>query len=97
MSSMARVARCAAVIGVLLAGMVGAQPARVDAGRAATASTATTTAGTVVQQPNIFFVLTDDLSRTLVRFLPQVRALQKEGMTFTDYVVTDSLCCPSPS
>jgi N-acetylglucosamine-6-sulfatase len=47
------------------------------------------------QPPNIVFVLTDDLSWNLVPYMPQVRKLQDEGMTFDDYVVTDSLCCPS--
>jgi arylsulfatase A-like enzyme len=46
-------------------------------------------------RPNIVFVLTDDLSSDLVRFMPQVRALEARGMTFRDYFVSDSLCCPS--
>ena len=41
------------------------------------------------------FVLTDDLAWNLIRFMPNVRALQQDGMTFTNYTVTDSLCCPS--
>ena len=89
---LARAACCVAVIGVLLAGLVGAQPTAAGAGRSP-APVATPTA--VVERPNIVFVLTDDLSWNLVKYLPQVRALQREGMTFTDYVVTDSLCCPS--
>jgi N-acetylglucosamine-6-sulfatase len=75
------------VIAVLLAVLVSGQPTSAGAGRATP----------VMPRPNIVFVLTDDLSWNLVRFLPQVRALQREGMTFTDYVVTDSLCCPSRS
>ncbi len=47
------------------------------------------------QRPNIVFVLTDDLSWNLVPYMPQVRKLQDEGITFEDYIVTDSLCCPS--
>lgn len=46
-------------------------------------------------QPNIVFVLTDDLSWDLVRHMPNVRRLQRRGTTFTNYFVTDSLCCPS--
>jgi N-acetylglucosamine-6-sulfatase len=45
--------------------------------------------------PNIVFVLADDLSTNLVRYMPHVLALEKRGTTFTNYTVTDSLCCPS--
>lgn len=45
--------------------------------------------------PNIVFVLTDDLSSNLVRYMPHLLALQRAGTTFTNYTVTDSLCCPS--
>ncbi|BBH66361.1 hypothetical protein ACTI_30460 [Actinoplanes sp. OR16] len=40
-------------------------------------------------------MLTDDLSKNLVQYMPNVLKLQKEGTTFTNYTVTDSLCCPS--
>ncbi|WP_309238363.1 sulfatase family protein [Actinoplanes aureus] len=46
-------------------------------------------------RPNIVFVLTDDLSQNLVPYMPNLLALQREGTTFTNYTVTDSLCCPS--
>ena len=46
-------------------------------------------------RPNIVFVLTDDLSQDLVRFMPHVLGLQRRGTTFSNYTVTDSLCCPS--
>jgi N-acetylglucosamine-6-sulfatase len=48
-------------------------------------------------RPNIVFVLTDDLSNDLVRFMPQVARLKRDGMSFSRYYVTDSLCCPSRS
>ena len=35
-----------------------------------------------VRRPNIVFVLTDDLSRDLVAFMPQVQALRTRGLTF---------------
>src|SRR5262245_51485360 len=54
-------------------------------------------AGTTVAPPNIVFVLTDDLAWNLVQYLPQVQKLQSQGETFNDYIVTDSLCCPSRS
>jgi arylsulfatase A-like enzyme len=46
-------------------------------------------------RPNVVFVLTDDLSSDLLPYLPAVQALQRDGMTFDNYFVSDSLCCPS--
>ena len=48
-------------------------------------------------RPNIVFVLTDDLAPNLVtaQFMPHLVALEHQGATFTDYFVSDSLCCPS--
>jgi N-acetylglucosamine-6-sulfatase len=46
-------------------------------------------------RPNIVFVLTDDLSTDLVRYMPHVLAMERRGLTFTHYFVSDSLCCPS--
>ena len=58
--------------------------------------TPTSPAGTGAgRRPNIVFVLTDDLSMDLLRYMPAVRSLQTRGMTFDDYFVSDSLCCPS--
>jgi arylsulfatase A-like enzyme len=50
-----------------------------------------------VKRPNVVFVLTDDLAWNLVRYMPNVRKLQRRGATFSRYFVTDSLCCPSRS
>ena len=47
------------------------------------------------KRPNIVFILTDDLSTDLVQFMPHVLQMQKDGVTFRNYFVTDSLCCPS--
>jgi len=47
------------------------------------------------QRPNIVFVLTDDLSWNLVKYMPAVRTMRDDGTTFTNFFVTDSLCCPS--
>jgi N-acetylglucosamine-6-sulfatase len=55
------------------------------------------TARTATKPPNIVFVLTDDLSLDLLPYMPQVQALENHGMTFTNYFVSDSLCCPSRS
>jgi arylsulfatase A-like enzyme len=51
--------------------------------------------GATPDRPNIVFVLTDDLSWNLVPYMPHVLALEHRGMTFTNYTVADSLCCPS--
>src|SRR5438477_542913 len=46
-------------------------------------------------KPNIVFVLTDDLAWNLVQYMPHVKRLEKQGATFSNFFVTDSLCCPS--
>src|SRR5947209_2550018 len=71
-----------AVGGVLLASGAGSTPA---------------TRAAATQRPNVVFVLTDDLAWNLVRYMPHVQALQRRGVTFSRYFVTDSLCCPSRS
>lgn len=48
-------------------------------------------------RPNIVVVLTDDLSLDLLKYMPHVQAMQRSGLTFADYFVSDSLCCPSRS
>ncbi len=49
------------------------------------------------KHPNIVFVLTDDLAMNLLQYMPHVLEMQKQGVTFANYFVTDSLCCPSRS
>jgi N-acetylglucosamine-6-sulfatase len=51
--------------------------------------------GPAPRRPNIVFVLTDDLAWNLVRYMPHVLAMERRGETFSNYFVTDSLCCPS--
>ncbi len=63
------------------------------AGSAATAGPSAKAAA----PPNIVFVLTDDLSWNLLRYMPNVQKLGRDGETFSRYFVTDSLCCPSRS
>ena len=48
-------------------------------------------------RPNIVFVLTDDLSMNLLPYMPNVQRMQQSGLTFNNYFVSDSLCCPSRS
>ena len=47
------------------------------------------------ERPNFVFVLADDLSWDLVQYMPNVQQMQSDGATFTNYFVTNSLCCPS--
>ncbi|MFC6933562.1 sulfatase-like hydrolase/transferase [Actinomadura yumaensis] len=47
------------------------------------------------KKPNIVYVLTDDLSWDLVDYMPNVKRLQRRGLTFSNYFVADTLCCPS--
>jgi arylsulfatase A-like enzyme len=47
--------------------------------------------------PNIIFILTDDYASNLVDYMPNLKAMQKEGVTFSNYYVSNSLCCPSRS
>ncbi len=49
------------------------------------------------RRPNIIFILTDDLADNLVQYMPNLQQMQKDGTTFSNYYVTDSLCCPSRS
>ncbi|WP_030176786.1 sulfatase family protein [Spirillospora albida] len=83
-----------------LAGCVSAAPAATGTAAAApapaTPRTATTeTATETAAKPNIVYILVDDLSNDLLRFMPTVRAMQKQGTTFTKYFVSNSLCCAS--
>ena len=47
------------------------------------------------RRPNIVLILADDLSWNLVQYMPQVREMQANGVTFSRFFVSDSLCCPS--
>lgn len=49
----------------------------------------------IPQRPNIVYVLTDDLTADLLPYMPTVRALQRRGVTFSNFIVSDSLCCPA--
>ncbi|NUP78191.1 MAG: sulfatase [Nonomuraea sp.] len=50
---------------------------------------------TTPKRPNIIFFLVDDMSADLLPYMDTVRSLADGGTTFTDYYVSDSLCCPS--
>lgn len=90
-----------ALAALLAAAAVVAVVQTVDSGRGETprphlgTSLRSPLGGTGDGRPNIVFVLTDDLSSDLIRYMPHVQALEQAGMTFTNYTVDDSLCCPS--
>ncbi len=44
---------------------------------------------------NVVLIVADDLDWNLWNRIPRLRALARQGTTFTNYVVSDSLCCPS--
>jgi N-acetylglucosamine-6-sulfatase len=71
-----------------IAGCLALASCRADAAERATAAHAK-------DRPNIVFVLTDDLAGNVVAHMPTLRRMQRQGTTFTNYFVTDSLCCPS--
>lgn len=61
-------------------------------------ATPTTTANLASSHPNIVFILTDDLDAKEIAFMPKLQALMVEqGLSFSNFFVTDSLCCPSRS
>ena len=49
-----------------------------------------------VNKPNIVFILTDDLDAAAIQTMPHLKALiTDQGLTFANYFVSMSLCCPS--
>jgi N-acetylglucosamine-6-sulfatase len=48
------------------------------------------------EKPNIVFVLTDDMRKDDLRFVPETRRLVgNRGMEFENAFVTFAMCCPS--
>ncbi len=74
------------------------QPVAVAAGERSTQEQAKPLADAGGSKPNIIFILTDDMAARDVSVMPKLQALvAREGTTFANYFVTDSLCCPSRS
>ena len=60
------------------------------------------TGGQPGNRPNIVFILADDFSMNLVDYMKKaptlgLKRMVDEGATFTNYFVSNSLCCPSRS
>jgi N-acetylglucosamine-6-sulfatase len=85
------------VAGIIVVGVVAVAVAALAWGSDATREPASAATGGAAARPNVVFVLTDDLSWNLVKYMPNVQRLRRRGLTFNRYVVTDSLCCPSRS
>jgi arylsulfatase A-like enzyme len=49
------------------------------------------------QRPNLVLINTDDLDQNLgsLDFMPNLQRLARQGLTFNDFFVTNSLCAPS--
>jgi N-acetylglucosamine-6-sulfatase len=59
-------------------------------------SWAPTGAQTTAGQPNFVFILTDDMRKDDLKYMPKTRNLiELQGMTFENAFVSNSLCCPS--
>jgi len=54
-----------------------------------------TTSGSTSDIKNVVLLLADDLDWTAFNQVPRLAALKSAGTTLTDFVVTNSLCCPS--
>jgi N-acetylglucosamine-6-sulfatase len=53
-------------------------------------------AGALTSKPNIVFILTDDMRKDDLKYMPKTRSLlQDKGMTFQNAFVSNALCCPS--
>jgi arylsulfatase A-like enzyme len=56
----------------------------------------TPTPGSASAKPNIVFILADDLDAAEIQYMPKLKALiADQGLTFSNYSVAMSLCCPS--
>src|SRR5215208_2811533 len=76
-------------VAFLVGGLLGFAPAQKEA----KAQSSTTT-----EQPNIIFVLTDDLDYASAFKMPQITSLlADQGISFEENFVSHSVCCPSRS
>jgi arylsulfatase A-like enzyme len=72
-----------------------------DAYNGGTEGKPTAQAQTASAEPNVVFILSDDLDKRLLMGhlsdYPNIRALTTKGVTFKNAFVTNALCCPSRS
>lgn len=77
-------------LGTGVAGDPGSTPAAEPA-----AEDPDSTGGDVSQIRNVVLLLADDLDWPLFNEVPRLREFMDQGTTLTNFVVTESLCCPS--
>jgi len=64
--------------------------------QAAASQLAPTATAAGAAKPNIVFILADDLDAAEIQYMPKLKALiADQGLTFSNYSVAMSLCCPS--
>lgn len=83
---------------VVLVYVIAAIPAAVASGERHTGASGTgpdVRNGLGERRPNIVFVLADDLDTAAVGKFPNLVRLAQDGITFRNFVVSDSWCCPS--
>src|SRR5215204_596809 len=74
-------ASMALAVGMLALGLSGSIPTHTEA---------------LTTKPNIVFILTDDMRKDDLKYMPQTKdLLQSKGMTFENTFVSNSVCCPS--
>ena len=62
----------------------------------ATANATAGATGEITGKPNIILVLADDLNADEMQYMPKLKSLiADQGITFSNYFVPESLCCPS--
>ena len=84
-----------AILALMIFGLTVAMASCLQQSRNSLVSAPSREIGESAGHPNIVFILTDDLAVNLVPFMPHVLQMQRDGVTFANYFVTDSLCCPS--
>lgn len=86
----------AAVAGIVLAALAGAQTINVSDSSSGRSTHAAASSAVPSDAPNVVVFLTDDMRKDELSYLPNVRRLLiKQGMTFTDAQSPHPLCCPA--
>ena len=87
--------RATLLSGVLSIVLIACTSASLAAGTPAGVIPATIASGS--PEPNVIVILTDDQTVGTLQLMPNVRALARRGMTFSNAFISNSLCCPSRS